>query len=222
MPKQQTLDDTFVEGTDRVSASAVPAAPRRRRNPMTNQPSDETFFDQMAQRLSHWLPDAWQPAVEVAVVEMSAEERDRLVALARRAPALTWQPMETAPKDGTAFIGVFTGRIHPRVMRIGTWFGTHFGWDGTESELLAWMPLPEFPSMPPAPDKGLAPRRGTCATCSFWDGRSERVPLAGRHRCLANDGVSEELFAEDDVMWTASTFFCKLHSPLPAPPEARP
>lgn len=59
-------------------------------------------------------------------------------------------------------------------------------------------------------DAAISRLSATCATCQWWDGRGKEDR---RHRCLAHDGVTEELFCEDDVMWTTKRFSCNQHTP---------
>ncbi len=119
---------------------------------MTNHPSDETFLDEMAQRPAAIAPDG---------IELSAAERDRLVALARQAPALTWQPMETAPKDGTKVDlwakcwlphnDTFTGRRNPDCYWTegDSMSGRNPHWRNLES---GWFPTHWMPHAPAPPE----------------------------------------------------------------------
>lgn len=67
-------------------------------------------------------------------------------ALAALREATTWQPMETAPKDGRAFLAATRFLGQPCVERI---YWDH-GWKGAQGEQRfdAWMPLP-----PPPPEE---------------------------------------------------------------------
>lgn len=66
---------------------------------------------------------------------------------------MEWQPIETAPKDGTAIIGAWDSKIfenrwfiHPVIFENGIWI--HY-WDQDEDHVLYpthWMPLPEPPT----------------------------------------------------------------------------
>jgi hypothetical protein len=64
-----------------------------------------------------------------------------------------WQPIETAPKDGTWLL--LFGNPHGWHMRyaIGNWFEGHGPWCGLEAEYLGdithWMPLPTAPDIHP-------------------------------------------------------------------------
>ena len=61
---------------------------------------------------------------------------------AQRQPLTEWQPIETAPKDGTRLIlsdGKFVGA--------GVWVGRYFAW-GVSPEPTHWMPLPAAPQEP--------------------------------------------------------------------------
>lgn len=69
---------------------------------------------------------------------------------------MTWQPIETAPKDGTWVLlydpkttcGIYTGYYDPCYMgpRIGGWFNGHMS-DEEYVEIFPthWMPLPPKP-----------------------------------------------------------------------------
>lgn len=48
---------------------------------------------------------------------------------------------------------------------------------------------------------------------AVMDGRGRTD--GNRHRCLANDGVTELMFAEEDVLWTKAQFGCVVHKPVP-------
>jgi len=58
---------------------------------VADHPSDETFLDEMAQLKLHLTGEI----LAIDLFLLTPAERDRLVALARRAPALTWHQMET-------------------------------------------------------------------------------------------------------------------------------
>lgn len=61
-----------------------------------------------------------------------------------------WQPIETAPRDGTEIIGM----IRPKVIRLVWWFAPSsrtFGWrdeNGRTINPTHWMPLPPPPVQP--------------------------------------------------------------------------
>lgn len=72
-------------------------------------------------------------------------------------PLMEWQPIETAPKDGTWFLGVMAG-YRPTLVR---WFNDRKrdieGWQDDEAEdpisprdwpLTHWLPFPELPKVP--------------------------------------------------------------------------
>lgn len=71
-----------------------------------------------------------------------------------------WQPMATAPRDGTAVLLALSERHYPRVLE-GVWRGDvaypwwdtrprFFAWD----EPIAWMPMPEPPALSEEPSDG--------------------------------------------------------------------
>ncbi len=73
---------------------------------------------------------------------------------------MEWQPIETAPKDGTRVLVVsemrgttYAGPM-PRRLMIAAWIQTHawkpHGWwsDGGNVYPTHWMPLPELPEAP--------------------------------------------------------------------------
>ncbi len=60
----------------------------------------------------------------------------------------TWRPMESAPKDGTEFVGQY-----PWGWRVVTWHSHHMCWwecgHGSIEPPRNWMPLPAAPVDPP-------------------------------------------------------------------------
>ncbi len=116
---------------------------------MTNQPSDETFLNEMAQRQTRLvLTDPGLGQSWVHRVAFNVAERDRLVALARRAPALTWQPMETAPTEAVdVLVCTKGGYIYIAACYDGRWLKI----DALrETSPVWWMPLPPAPAPPEA------------------------------------------------------------------------
>ncbi len=130
---------------------------------MTNQ-SDETFLDEMArlaqasvQETADWLvhPDVGDEAADRFREACEPEAVLRLVALARRAPALTWQPMETAPKDGTAILILIPmDADEPREIAEVKWDADGWqhmtsAWKLVSPEPVAWIPIPSHAPAPP-------------------------------------------------------------------------
>jgi len=60
---------------------------------------------------------------------------------------MTWQPIETAPKDGTlVLVCVNSQNFEKPFVYIRGWYPS-FGWDGDGAEKVThWMPLPEPPN----------------------------------------------------------------------------
>lgn len=78
-------------------------------------------------------------------------------ALLAAAEAQTWRPMESAPKDGTWFLGWET---HYKYPMLAHWKSGDWRWEGQEYSLLHtnsysgypathWLPLPLPPAAPP-------------------------------------------------------------------------
>lgn len=71
----------------------------------------------------------------------------------RREPS--WQPIETAPKDGTLVLLCCVGWPHsvlrdePWPIKVGGWWKSHWDIFGASWEPTHWMPLPEGPSTYP-------------------------------------------------------------------------
>ena len=59
-----------------------------------------------------------------------------------------WQPIETAPKDGTRVLVYQPGHLHMigTYGAFGYYFGPHWWSNGVTIAPTHWMPLPEFPS----------------------------------------------------------------------------
>ena len=70
-------------------------------------------------------------------------------------PAQTWQPIESVPKDGRRFIGLY-GAFEPSAVTV-FWDSRRGGWCGLNGfglvEPKAWMPLPASPRSVVAPEK---------------------------------------------------------------------
>jgi len=85
--------------------------------------------------------------------ELSEEEervlRDALSLLARRSSTSPWQPIETAPKDGTLFLA-YMGEGNMEIARYrlesNEWWIDAYAPPHIEKNWMeAWMPLPEPP-----------------------------------------------------------------------------
>lgn len=63
---------------------------------------------------------------------------------------MEWQPIETAPRDGTPFLGYWAGGKHDCSFRAIKWHKENW-WETNEdyrtSEPSHWMPLPEPPAV---------------------------------------------------------------------------
>ena len=58
-----------------------------------------------------------------------------------------WQPIETAPKDGTWFFGWRQYATRPRIIKFDSDYGEFIDEDGIHVyEVINWMPLPKAPS----------------------------------------------------------------------------
>jgi hypothetical protein len=78
-------------------------------------------------------------------------EANRMHRLHRAAPSTAWQPIETAPRDGTEIIAasIYSVRDRPRVWNVYLTCGDAAGWVTTRGGKAApthWMPLPEPPA----------------------------------------------------------------------------
>ena len=70
---------------------------------------------------------------------------------------MKWQPIETAPKDGTVFIA-HTPKAKLRKVRLVQWLGPEVNWavygwkdmNGNFHDISAWMPLPDPPKETPS------------------------------------------------------------------------
>ena len=86
----------------------------------------------------------------VKLAEVLGDE-SLLAALRRASPETGWQPMETAPKDGTQLLLWING-IEPRP-RIGYWSerGSDTGWYGLQSQHFIGVIVTHWQPLPPAP-----------------------------------------------------------------------
>lgn len=70
---------------------------------------------------------------------------------------MEWQPIETAPKDGTRILGYFPfrhGYVSRQDVQPIAWVGwgggcweTLGGWKPLDNEITHWMPLPDAPKI---------------------------------------------------------------------------
>jgi hypothetical protein len=71
---------------------------------------------------------------------------------AYRGVAVSWQPIESAPKDETEMLGFYprSGRIYIVFFDPGTDMWWHQGYENGTDEPACWQPLPAHPSsLPP-------------------------------------------------------------------------
>lgn len=98
------------------------------------------------------LPSVRKMLAKAQAIADATKLRTRLAALEGK-----WQPIETAPKDGTAILAFFPGRrgyvarqdvatIHWVEWGGGCWNNTSSGHSIMVDEPTHWMPLPEPPS----------------------------------------------------------------------------
>jgi hypothetical protein len=68
-----------------------------------------------------------------------------------------WQPISTAPKDGTSILIFEVDESTAGIMRISRWREDTIpcGWTGTENAPSHWLPLPLPPKMPRVASPGL-------------------------------------------------------------------
>lgn len=111
-----------------------------------------------------------------------------------------WQPIETAPRDGTALLLWEEASIHPFVgwWAMGGWHVSHEhvdaegGWDGAVVVDRLIMPITHWMPLPPDPGEAAQPADST---------EERAIPLAdGRKFAIACRGVPNSHFAIDELL----------------------
>jgi len=145
------LDSDRAKAIARIlnSAPALIAEVERLRQRVTELLESNNTYEQQARdaRAAHTANGKILEAVQLALVrsEEEAERLEKELATAKRVGAAEWQPIETAPKDGTRILAIFPDGE----MRTAIWSNDWNGWNCTGlywSKLVNWMPLPEPPA----------------------------------------------------------------------------
>lgn len=113
------------------------------------QPAVPEEFEKALDALADGIAETIRTKGDFSQYESSRAELTRLYALAA-APAVTWRPIETAPKDGTELL-IFDPVDGPARAH----WSTHNWYAGTYvAAPTHWMPLPAPPALNVAPEPG--------------------------------------------------------------------
>lgn len=99
-------------------------------------PSFEAWWDQLPNHI---------PTSPKAVAQLGWDAASFTAARRAAAPVAVWQPIETAPKDGTEILTFKIGNYKRRILAIHWWDGSHFKSRSYIPNPTHWMPLPSRP-----------------------------------------------------------------------------
>jgi hypothetical protein len=100
-------------------------------------------------------PGIYAPGYRSTLNDKIAEQAVTIERLSAELERRQWQPIETAPRDGTNILAIVSGNhpdsgeaFTPEVVfwRIDQWWNDCWGYDSTDYEPTHWMPLPEPPA----------------------------------------------------------------------------